>query len=77
MGRLLHLIVLLTLAACGVNSAESAEVQRSTTSPLSEGGSAGQRAPDFAATDYQGKTVSLSGLLAKGPAIVLFYRGYW
>ena len=34
-------------------------------------------APDFALPDYRGGVVTLDGLLAKGPAVVIFYRGYW
>jgi len=38
---------------------------------------AGGQAPEFSLPDARGKTVSLSSLLAKGPAIVTFYRGGW
>jgi cytochrome oxidase Cu insertion factor (SCO1/SenC/PrrC family) len=34
-------------------------------------------APDFELPDHTGKTYGLDGLLAKGPAVVVFYRGYW
>lgn len=34
-------------------------------------------APDFALPDQHGDTITLASLLAKGPAIVVFYRGYW
>lgn len=37
----------------------------------------GQKAPDFSLPDSHGKTVTLSSLLAKGPAVVTFYRGGW
>jgi peroxiredoxin len=37
----------------------------------------GAKAPDFALVDAGGRTVSLSALLAKGPAVVTFYRGNW
>ena len=37
----------------------------------------GQRAPDFALPDAKNKTVSLSAILAKGPAVISFYRGGW
>jgi peroxiredoxin len=37
----------------------------------------GTKAPDFALPDTQGTTVTLSSLLAKGPAVVTFYRGGW
>jgi len=37
----------------------------------------GARAPDFTLPDAHGKPVTLSALLAKGPAVVTFYRGGW
>jgi peroxiredoxin len=37
----------------------------------------GAVAPDFTLPDAHGKPVTLSGLLAKGPAVVTFYRGGW
>ncbi|HEY1535677.1 MAG TPA: peroxiredoxin-like family protein [Polyangiaceae bacterium] len=37
----------------------------------------GQKAPDFSLPDTHEKTVSLSSLLANGPAVVTFYRGGW
>jgi len=33
----------------------------------------GDTAPDFSLPDHSGKTVSLSGLLAKGPVLLYFY----
>lgn len=38
---------------------------------------AGDRAPDFALPDQHGRSVSLSGELAHGPAVLLFVRGGW
>jgi peroxiredoxin len=37
----------------------------------------GEEAPDFTLPDAHGKPVSLSALLARGPAVVTFYRGSW
>jgi peroxiredoxin len=37
----------------------------------------GAKAPDFSLPDSTGKVVTLSGLLARGPAVVTFYRGGW
>jgi len=34
-------------------------------------------APAFSLADSTGKQVSLTDLTAHGPAIVVFYRGYW
>jgi peroxiredoxin len=37
----------------------------------------GAKAPDFTLPDSNGKSVTLSTLLAKGPVVVTFYRGGW
>ncbi len=37
----------------------------------------GDKAPDFTLPNLRGESVSLSDLLAKGPAVVAFYRGSW
>lgn len=34
-------------------------------------------APDFALTSHLGGVVRLSELTARGPAVVVFYRGHW
>ena len=34
-------------------------------------------APEFSLSDHVGKTHALKGLLNSGPAVVVFYRGYW
>ncbi len=34
-------------------------------------------APPFALQDHRGRTVSLKELTAEGPAVVVFYRGFW
>lgn len=38
---------------------------------------AGDTAPDFALPNVRGETVSLAQSLARGPAVVAFYRGVW
>ena len=37
----------------------------------------GQKAPDFTLPNVRGEQVQLSGLLAKGPVVLAFYRGGW
>ena len=37
----------------------------------------GDKAPDFSLQDGNGKQISLEALLAKGPAVLSFYRGKW
>jgi hypothetical protein len=34
-------------------------------------------APDFSLPDATGKTVTLASLTSRGPAVVVFYRGFW
>ncbi len=34
-------------------------------------------APSFSLPDHNGKQVSLDSLTANGPAVLVFYRGYW
>lgn len=35
------------------------------------------KAPDFTAIDQNGKNQELTSLLAKGPVVLIFYRGQW
>ena len=37
----------------------------------------GDRFPDFALADSEGRPVTLASMLAKGPALMLFYKGDW
>lgn len=37
----------------------------------------GQAAPDFSLHDQSGAVVSLKDLTRDGPAVIIFYRGYW
>lgn len=37
----------------------------------------GAAAPPFALPDQSGRPVSLAGELARGPVVLVFYRGYW
>ena len=37
----------------------------------------GAKAPDFTLPNAKGQQVKFSDLLAKGPAVVTFYRGGW
>jgi len=38
---------------------------------------AGSKAPDFALPSVRGAVVRLGDLLARGPAVLAFYRGVW
>jgi hypothetical protein len=37
----------------------------------------GDKAPDFALPNADGKAVSLAGYTSRGAVVVIFYRGYW
>ena len=37
----------------------------------------GDKAPDFTLPNVRGEAVTLSNLLATGPAVIAFYRGAW
>jgi peroxiredoxin len=37
----------------------------------------GEKAPDFVLPDVHGENMQLSQLLAKGPVVLIFYRGGW
>jgi len=45
--------------------------------PRAEGPAALAPAPDFALQSHTGERVSLSGLVAEQPTVLVFYRGYW
>ena len=45
--------------------------------PSSERARTITRAPDFTLPDQDGKAVTLSAELAKGPVLLVFYRGFW
>ena len=37
----------------------------------------GEQAPDFELTNHLGETTRLSDVLAEGPVVLMFYRGFW
>ena len=37
----------------------------------------GDKAPDFALPNGDGKTVSLADYTGRGPVVLVFYRGFW
>jgi hypothetical protein len=52
--------------------------QELVRSGLAEGAKKkGDRTPDFTLPNPSGEQVTLSGLLARGPVVVTFYRGTW
>ena len=66
-------LIVLALALCaGFFSSAAAE-----TGFGEEKFKVGDKAPDFALPNVRGESVSLADVLAKGPAVVTFYRGHW
>lgn len=45
--------------------------------PRSAGPVERAKAPDFTLTGHDDKPHSLAGLTKRGPAVVVFYRGFW
>lgn len=48
-----------------------------TKTNVPKGLSAGEKAPNFRGLNQKGEKITLSGLLAEGPVVLVFYRGYW
>lgn len=53
--------------------AVAAPQAKSRTTPVA----VGETAPDFTLESHLGGTVTLSKVLERGPAVVVFYRGHW
>jgi len=62
--RLAVLVAMIVAQGCALHS---------TGQPLT----VGSVAPEFALSDTEGTTWRLSEMIADGPAVVVFYRGYW
>jgi hypothetical protein len=61
------LVLLSLIIFCQAVSAQTAKVVLKV----------GDKAPDFALPNGDGKTVSLSDYTSRGPVVVVFYRGFW
>jgi hypothetical protein len=67
-----------TLAPPEVIAAIDAELEKLAASQIARRALAvGAVAPDFTLPDVHGASVTLANMLARGPAIVTFYRGGW
>ncbi len=66
------LFALALAAGILMSSAFAAETAK-RSSPVATG----ETAPDFTLTDQNGRKRRLSAQLAKGPVVLVFYRGYW
>lgn len=67
MRRRLALCSLLLLSACSLVS----------VTPRTERQLEGRLAPRFELPSHTGEDVALDDLLARGPAVLVFYRGHW
>lgn len=70
------------LRVSAVGAETAAEMDRATAelaaaNPLADMPGVGDTAPSFELPDQNGTVVSLEGLLATGPAVIVFYRGVW
>ena len=72
--RYSKLIFVFVILFTGITSVPS---QTYKTVDEAEGLLPGTKAPAFTATDTDGKDYSLEEALAKGPVVMIFYRGYW
>lgn len=85
MHRFLPSLGLLALVAVGCKSGEQTadSPDLGASSPAAEVGpstatlSAGASAPGFELPNHDGTTVGLATLTARGPAVLVFYRGDW
>ena len=64
-------LVLGSLGAIGAGSGGCSVSTRGPSAPQ------GAPAPSFTLQSHQGKEVSLDALAARGPVVVVFYRGHW
>ncbi len=65
-----------------VSAADAAVMEKATEDLIRSGiveraRKRGDQAPDFTLPDATGELVRLTDLLARGPAVVTFYRGTW
>ena len=50
---------------------------RAASPPSIEAVATGRKMPDFSLPQASGGTVSLSDLIASGPAVIVIFRGVW
>jgi len=74
--RLIVLLILTALTACGQKPAGSQDEASLTATDL-ERVREGVAAPDFTLQSYTGETVTLSELRGKMNVVLVFYRGHW
>jgi peroxiredoxin len=76
--RLARLAEAVRAGAPGFAAAVEALIGRLATAGMGLGGpKVGEPLPPFLLPDATGRLVALTDLLARGPAVVFFYRGHW
>lgn len=68
--RLRPLVLMFTLAAAAAGSGCRVETDQAPVAPDAT-------APGFSLSAHDDRTVTLDELVARGPAILVFYRGHW
>ena len=76
---LLTLMIILAAAATPAQTPQSplAPPKMPTASRTDTGLKVGDKAPDFALPNGDGKLVMLSEYTARSPVVLVFYRGFW
>ena len=71
-------VLALLVTACGTNHRDRSVPEAPPPAQTRIGGlDVGSAAPDFTLPQHAGGTVALADLRAKGPVVVVFYRGDW
>jgi hypothetical protein len=78
--RLISLLVVATCVTAAAQTSQSPLAPPSAKPALKPGEvilKVGDKAPDFTLPNGDGKPVSLSEYVSKGPVVIVFYRGFW
>lgn len=83
-------VAALGLLACGSSEKPTQHAEEASTSgsddaaentlpatPVEPAATDGERAQAFSLAGHDGSTHTLQSMLAKGPAVLVFYRGHW
>jgi hypothetical protein len=75
--RRLLIAAIAIVALLGVGAIVVRQVVKAHIATRGPGDIASGVAADFALADTNGASVSLASLTARGPAVIVFYRGFW
>ncbi len=71
------LLILMSALSCAPGQTASTQQQPPAKTARAAPVGVGETAPDFTLEDQRGRKVTLSEARAKGPVVLVFYRGYW